>query len=140
VSGTYKKQKKQILDKLDELDKKEESAILGQNELYLKRALSERLAHLLRKVELKWYQRAKTKDLLEGDANTKYFHQVANGKHRKTHIFRLEQEEGLIRGDAELKSFITRYYKSLFGAPDSSYVSLDKTRTDELQLRKMRCL
>ena len=50
--------------------------------------------------------------------------------------FQLEQEEGLIRGDAELKSFITRYYKSLFGAPDSSYVSLDKTRTDELQLRK----
>jgi hypothetical protein len=36
VSGTYKKQKKQILDKLDELDKKEESSILGQNELYLK--------------------------------------------------------------------------------------------------------
>ena len=87
MSGTYKKQKKQILDKLDELDKKEESAILGQNELYLKHALSERLAHLLRKVELKWYQWAKTKDLLEGDANTKYFNQVANGKHRKTHIF-----------------------------------------------------
>jgi hypothetical protein len=28
--------------------------------------------------------KAKTKDLLEGDNNTKYFHMVANGKRRKT--------------------------------------------------------
>ena len=95
----------------------------------------------MREEEIKWYQRAKTKDLLEGDANTKFCHLVANGRHRKTHIFQLEQEEGLIRGDAELKSFITRYYKNLFGAPDSSYVSLDETRTDDIPqvTTKMRC-
>jgi hypothetical protein len=39
---------------------------------------------------------SKVKKLLEGDANTKYFQLVANGKHRKTRIFRFEQEEGLI--------------------------------------------
>ena len=46
--------------------------------------LHERLGELLREEELKWYQRAKVKQLLEGDANTKFYHLVANGRHRKT--------------------------------------------------------
>ena len=29
----------------------------------------------------------------------KYFHLVANRKHRKQHIFKLEQEDGVIVGD-----------------------------------------
>ena len=52
------------------------------------------LTELSREEELKLYERAKVKNLLEGDANTKYFQLVANGKHRKTHIFKLEQEDG----------------------------------------------
>ena len=104
TSGAYKKEKKKLLAKLDELDKKAESTLLDQNKLNLKYVLNERLSELLREEEIKWYQRAKVKNLLEGDANTKYFQLVANGKHRKTRIFRLEQEEGLIHGDAELKN------------------------------------
>ena len=87
VSGTYKKEKKELLDKLDELDKKAENLLLNETELNLKHVLSERLAELLREEEVKWYQRAKVKHLLEGDANTKYFHLLANGRHRKTRIF-----------------------------------------------------
>ena len=44
-------------------------------------------------------ERAKTKDVLESDDNTQYFHLVANRKHRKQHIFKLEQEDGVIVGD-----------------------------------------
>jgi hypothetical protein len=54
----------------------------------------------------------KTKDLLEGDYNTKYFHLVANRRHRKQCIFKLEQEDGVIERDAELKAYITNYYKA----------------------------
>ena len=84
TSGAYKKEKKKLLAKLDELDKKAESTLLDQNELNLKYVLNERLSELLREEEIKWYQRAKVKNLLEGDANTKYFQLVANEKHRKT--------------------------------------------------------
>jgi hypothetical protein len=69
------------------LDKKAENSPLDQDELNLKHVMNERLADLLREEELKWYQRAKAKNLLEGDANTKYFHLVANGKYRKSRIF-----------------------------------------------------
>ena len=76
--------------------------------------------------------KAKVKDLLEGDANTKYFQLVASGKHRKTRIFQLEQEEGLICGDIELKKYITKYYKKLFGPPDNNFVSMDESLRDDI--------
>jgi hypothetical protein len=37
---------------------------------------------------------------------------VANGRHRKTKIVQLEQEEGIIVGDANLKDYIIEYYKT----------------------------
>jgi hypothetical protein len=49
--------------------------------------MKERIAQLLREEEIKWFQRAKSKDLLEGDNNTKYFHLLANVKRRKTRVF-----------------------------------------------------
>ena len=55
------------------MDKNVESTLLDQNESNLKYILNERLSELLQEEEIKWYQRAKVKNLLEGDANTKYF-------------------------------------------------------------------
>jgi hypothetical protein len=90
TSGAYMKENKRLLEKWDELDKKAESTLLHQNELNLEHVLNEILSELLREEEIKWYQRAKVNNLLEGDTNTKYFQLIANGKHRKTRIFRLE--------------------------------------------------
>jgi hypothetical protein len=132
TSGAYKKEKKRLLEKLDELDKKAESTLLDQNELNLKHVLNKRLSELLREEEIKWYQRAKVNDLLEGDANTKYFQLVANGKHMKTRIFRLEQEEGLIHGDVELKKYITTDYKKFFRPSDHNNLVMDESYRDDI--------
>jgi hypothetical protein len=53
---------------------------------------------------MKCYERAKVKTLLEGDNNTCFFHLVANGKHRKQYIFKLEQDDDVIVGDDNLKN------------------------------------
>jgi hypothetical protein len=82
-----KKEKKEILNTLHMLDKKAESIPLQPDEINVKQWLNNRLAHLLREEEIKWYQRAKVKELLEGDSNTKYFQLVANGKYRKQGSF-----------------------------------------------------
>jgi phenylalanine-4-hydroxylase len=63
---------------------------------------------------------------LEGDSNTKYFYGTANGRHRKI------QDEGLIEDHEQLKSYITNYYKGLFGSPEESSFSLDETQTDDI--------
>ncbi|WVZ96321.1 hypothetical protein U9M48_041976 [Paspalum notatum var. saurae] len=120
TSRMYKKEKKALLDKLERLDKKAEMSPLSSEEINLKHFLNERLVTLLREEELKWYQRAKVKKPLR--------RRLANGKHRKTRIYKLEQQEGIIQGDAELKSYITKYYKNLFAPHDSNHISLEESQ------------
>ena len=72
------------------------------------------------------------KTLLEGDDNTRFFHLVANGKHRKQHIYQLENDHGVIVGDEQMKIHITQYYKSLFGSPEDSHISLMEDQTHDI--------
>jgi hypothetical protein len=99
MRGAYNKEKQELLRKADELDKKAETQLLSRHEWDLKQCVKDRLAQLLREEELKWFQRAKTTNILKGDNNTRYFQMVANGKRRKTRILRLEQEEGIVEGN-----------------------------------------
>jgi hypothetical protein len=86
----------------------------------------------LREEEIKWYQHSKAKHLLEEDANTKYFHLLANGRHRKTRIFQLQEGDNLINGDDELKKHSTTYYKGLLGRPEESSITLDAGHTKDI--------
>jgi hypothetical protein len=61
----------------------------------------------------------------------KYFHIVANGKRRKTRIFRLEQD-GVIEGEEQIKSYITKYYKNLFGSLEAGGLSLNESLVEDI--------
>jgi hypothetical protein len=132
MSGVNKKEKKDLLDKLDSLDKKVETTVLTPQEVDLKQSLNTSLSELLREEEIKWHQRSMAKHLLEGDGNTKYFHLLANGRHRKTRIYQLQEGDNLIHGDNESKQHITRYYKGLFGRLEESSVRLDPSHMDDI--------
>ena len=69
---------------------------------------------------------------MQGDSNTKYFQLVANGKQRKTRIFRLEEEGKIIKGNEELKKYITDYYHGLFGPSETSLLTLDESQRDDI--------
>ena len=75
----------------------------------------EDVQYMLREEEINWFQRAKTRDLLRGIVIPNIFQMVANDKRRKTRIFRLEQEEGVIQGEEYPRKYITNCYKRLFG-------------------------
>jgi hypothetical protein len=83
TSSDYKKEKDRLLNIIDSLDIKAETSPLSDSERSLKKMSNERLAKLRREEESKWAQRAKVKHIQEGGENTKYFHLIANGKHRK---------------------------------------------------------
>ena len=57
---------------------------------------------------------------------------MASGKHRKTRIFQLDQEKGVISGDTVLKRYITKYYKNLFGPSGGTSVSMGESRRDDI--------
>ena len=106
--GAFRKEKNELLSLLDVFDKKAEIQPLQSHELDLRHHLKVRLSKLLREEETKWFQRCKTTKLLQGDDNTKFFHLIANGRHHKTRIFKLEQEDGVIEGNDNLKRYITK--------------------------------
>jgi hypothetical protein len=62
---------------------------------------------------------------------------VANGRHRKKTIFPLDHKNGKIEGHANLKHYITGFYKGLFGEPEQSSFSLDPNRTEEVEIKKV---
>ena len=105
---------------------------LSSQEIELKNQSNAEIASLLREEELKWYQRSKAQFILEGDSNTRYFHSLANGRHRKKCIHSLIQDEGTIEGHEQLKSFITKYYKNLFGEPEEGNFSMDESQTEDI--------
>ena len=51
---------------------------------------------------------------------------VANGKHRKKNS--LNHANGIVEGQANLKAYITRFYKELFGEPEVSSFTLEEDR------------
>jgi mannosylglycoprotein endo-beta-mannosidase len=57
---------------------------------------------------------------------------VANGKHRKQHIYKLENDQGVMIGDELIKSHITQYYKGLFGSPEVSGISLEESQISDI--------
>jgi hypothetical protein len=132
MNGAYKKEKQELLRKAEEIDKKAESQLLRQCEWDLRQSIHERITHLLREEEVKWFQRAKTTTILKGDNNTKYFHMVANGKRKKTRIFHLEQDEGVIEGEKPIKSYIIKYYKNLFGSSEDGRLSLNESLVEDI--------
>jgi hypothetical protein len=50
----------------------------------------------------------------------------------KKGFFQLEQDEGTIVGQQNLKIFITEYYKKLFGAPEASFFNMSEEVTHDI--------
>jgi hypothetical protein len=89
MTGQLKHEKLSLTSHIDGLEEIVEVRLLTTQEIELKSKYNAKLAGLLRKEELKWYQKSKAQFLLKGDANTRYFHSVANGTHRKKRIHSL---------------------------------------------------
>jgi hypothetical protein len=90
-----KKEKHDLLNRLDQLDKHGKTTMLTPQEMDLKHCLKAMLVQLLHEEEIKWHQRSKAYMLLKGESNTKYFHLLANGKHESSN---LRREARLLRG------------------------------------------
>jgi hypothetical protein len=105
TTDILKKEKLRLSSIIDNLEALVEVRPLLPQEIELKSQSNAQIARLLREEEIKCYQRSKSQFILEDDANTRYFHSVANGRHRKKLIHSLVQDEGTIEGHENLKSY-----------------------------------
>ena len=85
-NSAYKREKKFLIEEIDKVDRESEVIGIDVNRFMYKRDLEARLNHINKEEEVKWIQRAKEKDLLEGDAMTSYFMAKASGRYRKNRI------------------------------------------------------
>jgi mannosylglycoprotein endo-beta-mannosidase len=79
--------------------------------------LEDELLEIYKQEEAYWRQRGRTKWALEGDANTAYFHAVANGRRRKCNISALETRDGTITDPGLIQAHIYEFYRELLGTP-----------------------
>lgn len=56
--------------------------------------------------EIMWCQRANSKWLKEGDANTSYFHRIANMRHMTNAVLSLSTSEGISISGEDFKNHI----------------------------------
>jgi mannosylglycoprotein endo-beta-mannosidase len=74
--------------------------------------------------EIIWRHRSHQKWLLQGDANTTYFHAIANGRRRKCSIPCLWNRDVLLEEASEISAHIYSFYKELFAAGPRTGVAL----------------
>jgi hypothetical protein len=71
------------------IDRNSEIYGLSVNDYNVKKDLEFSLARIYKEEEVKWLQRSKEKELLEGDSLTSYFMAKASGRKRRNKIISL---------------------------------------------------
>jgi hypothetical protein len=86
--------KKQLIAEYDVLDLTTEEQPLSPGAKQQMKQITGELQGIWRNEEIKARQRAREKDIMEGDSNTAYFHAMANKKRRRKNITALEGTDG----------------------------------------------
>lgn len=134
-NGEQKTVKLNFSRRVEEIDVIAEERLLFVEEWEERISLEARLEEMLNWVELQWKQKVGSNWVLQGDANTHFFHQFVSGRRRKNTISFLDSDDGEIRGQKEITNHIVRYYKILFGSNEPRNIKLgDDFWPDNLKL------
>jgi hypothetical protein len=83
-----------ILSQIESLDKLADSTGLDEDGWATRYHLEDQILAINRMEEEYWWQRSRVQWTVQGDSCTKYFHTIANGRHRKCLIPRLLTDQG----------------------------------------------
>lgn len=110
-----KRQKKEAMRRLEGIQKKlqQHDNIGGMRSLEHK--VKKELSRILNQEELIWYQRSRTKWLVDGDRNIKFYHMQTIARRKRNRIIMLKDQNGEWISDQEdLKRHVTTFYMKLF--------------------------
>jgi hypothetical protein len=124
LDGEMRQQKVELETIIKEIDRRAENQDLDGEEWKYRYTLERDLEEVLACEEKNWQQRCSVRWVLQGDANTRFFHGIANGRRRKCSIFSSEVGEGETSDRVELRRHIEDYYKMLFGSEERGEIRL----------------
>jgi mannosylglycoprotein endo-beta-mannosidase len=114
-----------FLNCIQELDATSDNQGLNEEGWALRYHLEDQLTSILSTEEEYWRQRGRQQWVLKGDANTKYFHAMANGRRQNCAIVALNSTSGLVTDKEAIQEMIYSFYLDLMGAEEPKLLSLD---------------
>ena len=113
-----------LLAQIKHIDETADSYDIDEEAWAYRYYLEDQLLQIIRMEEEYWRQRGRVRWALQGDANTAYFHAVANGRRRKCHISSLSSPSGPISGKQAIQANIYDFYRELLGTEETRWCGL----------------
>ena len=123
-AGEKKKLRSSLLAQLESINRDAEVGEISASCWEERYGLENALEQIYQQEEIHWKQRGDLTWLVEGDSNTRFFHQFANGRRRKNTIISLDTDQGEVKTQEEIMAHATNFYKSLFGSPPQIHLKL----------------
>jgi mannosylglycoprotein endo-beta-mannosidase len=117
-------EKDSLINQIKVLDELAYGVGLSEDEWGWRYHLEDLLVLLYQREEEYWRQRSRVKWTMQGDANTAYFHAVANGRRRKCAILSLQTPTGPISEKGAIQAHIYNFYRELMGTEDPQVLTL----------------
>ena len=114
--GEQKKMRGILLQQLADIDSLADSRELLADEWQKRYDIENELENIYHMEAIYWQPRGSYLWILEGDANTQFFHQHANGRRRKNTIIALDTDLGKVQSQDDIMRHVTDFYKNLFGS------------------------
>ena len=105
--------KKCLLSELLGLDAREDLSGLSQEDQTRRIQIKGEIAYLASLEEISWRQKSRIL-FVEGNNNTRFFHQVANSHRRTNYIRGIEVDGVLYEDEEEVRSKVVNFYQSLY--------------------------
>jgi hypothetical protein len=116
--------KLQLLGQIKQLDEEADSTGLEEEGWAFRYHLEDQLVNIYKLEEEYWRQRGRVRWALQGDANTAYFHAVANGRRRKCLISSLTTDTGPISDKRLIQEHVYSFYRELLGSEQPRLCSI----------------
>jgi hypothetical protein len=116
--------KANLLAKIQELDSAADGLGLDEDGWALRYHLEAQMMEMLSAEEEYWRLRGRQQWILQGDANTKFFHAFANGRKRKCAIHSLSSDQGVVTEKEAIQELIYSFYRNLMGAEEPKLLSI----------------
>jgi hypothetical protein len=111
--GAVRKELRALRKKLEILRADPQRWVISEEE----KEIEEKIIKLSLQEEIMWKQRSRIQWLIEGDNNTKFFHQKASRRQNKNKITQLTREDGTITEDIdEMQHMTMEFYSKLYSS------------------------
>jgi exonuclease III len=114
-----------LIDTIEELELKGEAGELSEVEKQVRIQCCDLLWMLLKSKDSVEFQRARSKWLKEGDANTKFFHACVKNRSRRNTIVALKKGDGWLEDPIAIKEEIVSYFAAQFSEVEWNRPTLD---------------